>query len=136
MSNAHLDRYFAAWSVRDPDLMASFYARDSVMEDPTLAEPRRGRPAIRAYFADMYAALEDPVHDLLDHAERGGRVWFEWTFGSGGRHRPLERYHGVSIQTLDAEALIVHDAAFWVPLGAHAAGVGVREVPPTSAEPA
>ena len=56
------------------------------------------------------------MHELLDFAERGERIWFEWTFGSGGGSAPLERYHGVSIQTI-RDGLIVHDIAFWNPRG-------------------
>jgi hypothetical protein len=111
----HLARYFAAWQEHDADTVARLYHRDAVMEDPTLEVPRRGREAIHRYFAEMFASLEDPIHELLDHAERDGRVWFEWTFGSGGRAQPLERYRGVSIQTLGESGLIVRDASFWVP---------------------
>jgi ketosteroid isomerase-like protein len=119
----HLARYFAAWQRLDADEVAGLYGANAVMVDPTLAVPRQGREQVRAYFAEMFGSLEDPVHDLLDHAERNGRVWFEWTFGSGGRSRPLERYRGVSIQTLDASGLIVHDASYWVPgARAHAWG--------------
>jgi hypothetical protein len=111
----HLARYFAAWQRLDADEVADLYGAGAVMVDPTLTVPRQGREQVRAYFADMFDGLEDPIHDLLDHAERNGRVWFEWTFGSGGRTRPLERYRGVSIQTLDVSGLIVHDASYWVP---------------------
>ena len=83
------------------------------MEEPTRAEPRRGRGAIERYYAEMYGTLANPVHELLDWAEREDRVWFEWTFGSDG-DGGAERYHGVSIQTF-REELIVHDVAFWNP---------------------
>jgi hypothetical protein len=111
----HLERYFAAWQEHDADLVAPLYGEHAVMEDPTLHVPRQGRGEIHRYFVEMFAGLEDPIHDLLDHAERDGRVWFAWTFGSGGRARPLERYRGVSIQTLDAAGLIVRDESYWVP---------------------
>jgi ketosteroid isomerase-like protein len=110
----HLERFFDAWMRHDGDEMAGFYAGDAIMEDPTLAEPRRGRDAVRRYYAEMFAALEDPHHELLDWAARDGRVWFEWTFGSGGRTQPREEYHGASIQTL-RDGLVARDVAFWVP---------------------
>lgn len=110
----HLEAFYAAWMRHDASEMAGFYAEDAVMEDPTLAEPRRGREAIERYYSEMFAELEDPIHELLDYAERGNRIWFEWTFGSGGRRGPLLRYHGVSIQTL-RDGLIDHDVAFWAP---------------------
>jgi ketosteroid isomerase-like protein len=115
-AEAHLRAFFAAWMRHDVDEMAAFYAPDAVMEDPTLAEPRRGRGEIRRYYGDMFAALEDPEHALLDWAARGDRVWFEWTFGSGGRAAPRELYRGVSVQTL-RDGAVVHDHAFWSPGG-------------------
>jgi len=112
----HLEAFYAAWMRHDARQMAGFYAEDAVMEDPTLPEPRRGRAGIEQYYADMFSSLENPRHDLLDWAERGDRIWFEWTFGSGGETAPREDYHGVSIQTL-RNGLVVHDAAYWVPGG-------------------
>jgi hypothetical protein len=112
----HLTAFFSTWMRHDAGAMAAFYALGAEMEDPTLAEPRRGRDAIERYYADMFATLERPQHELLDYAARGDRVWFEWTFASGGGREPPTRYHGVSIQTI-RDGLIVHDAAFWNPHG-------------------
>jgi len=110
----HLDAFFAAWMTHDAPRMAAFYADAAVMEDPTLERPREGRPEIERYYREMFAVLERPEHELLDHAARGNRIWFEWTFGSGGERQPRASYHGVSIQTLE-DGLVVHDAAFWSP---------------------
>lgn len=112
----HLAAFYEAWMRHDAAEMAAFYAEDAVMEDPTLAEPRRGRDAIERYYAEMFSELERPVHELLDFAHRNDRIWFEWTFGSGGEQRPLERYHGASIQRM-RDGLIIHDIAFWSPGG-------------------
>ena len=110
----HIDAFFAAWNTHDPVAMGRFYADDAVMDDPMLTESRQGRAAIVRYYADMFSSLEDPYHDLQDWASRADRIWFEWTFGSGGRQVPREDYHGVSIQSF-RDGLIVHDEAFWVP---------------------
>lgn len=110
----HMEAFFAVWNTHDAEAIGHFYADCAVMEDPTLPEPRRGRAAIVRYYADMFSSLEDPYHGLLDWAARDDRVWFEWTFGSGGLAAPREDYHGVSIQSF-CEGLIVHDQAFWVP---------------------
>ncbi len=110
-------RFFATWNTRDAAAMSAFYAEDTVMEDPTLPAPRRGREAIAAYYEEMFAALEDPYHDLLDWAWRDNRLWFEWTFGSGGGARPREDYRGASIQTFRGDE-IVHDTAYWRPADA------------------
>jgi hypothetical protein len=115
-SGTHIEAYFTTWASCEPVAIAAFYAEDAVMEDPLLAAPRRGRADIEGYFSEMFAWLEDPEHDLLDWAMRGERVWFEWTFGSGGRTRPRERHRGASIQTL-RDGLIVHDHSFWSPNG-------------------
>jgi ketosteroid isomerase-like protein len=112
----HLHRFFETWMRHDSAAMASFYSEDAVMEDPTLAAARRGRDEIERYYAEMFEELEDPVHELLDFAMRDDRIWFEWRFGSGGTRRPVERYHGVSIQTM-RDGLVVHDVAFWSPGG-------------------
>jgi ketosteroid isomerase-like protein len=113
-AHAHLESFFGAWMRHDPDEMAGFYADDAVMHDPTLSEPRRGRAAVRGYYADMFGELEDPEHRLVDWAERGGRVWFEWTFASGGGRRQRRSYRGVSVQTL-RDGRIARDDAFWDP---------------------
>ena len=115
-SGTHLEAYFATWASLEAGATAAFYAADAVMEDPSLAEPRRGRDEIERYFADMFATLEDPTHDLLDWAIRGDRVWFEWTFMSGGKRSPRARHRGASIQTL-RDGLIVLDKSFWTPNG-------------------
>lgn len=115
-SGTHIEAYFATWASCDPIATAQFYAEDAVMEDPLLPAPRRGRVEIERYFAEMFASLEEPEHELLDWAVRGQRVWFEWTFGSGGSTRPRERYRGASIQTL-RNGLIIHDHSFWSPNG-------------------
>jgi hypothetical protein len=104
------------WMNFDAPAMASFYRDDATMEDPTLDEPRVGRTAIERYYDSMFRDLENPDHKLLDWAARGERIWFEWTFESGGNHSPRVAYHGVSIQSFRDE-LIVHDYAFWDPGG-------------------
>jgi ketosteroid isomerase-like protein len=115
-SRSHLEAYFATWSDQQPAAVAAFYAPDAVMEDPLLATPRRGRGEIERYFAEMFETFEDPEHELLDWAVRGARVWFEWTFDTGGRTRPRETKRGASIQTV-RDGLIVHDHSFWSPNG-------------------
>jgi hypothetical protein len=112
--STHLETYFRTWMERDPSKVAALYGTAAVLEDPTLDEPARGRDAIERYFADMFGTLENPVHVLTDWATRENRVWFEWEFKTGGVSRPMESYHGVSIQTLE-DGLVIHDAAFWIP---------------------
>jgi len=109
-----ITRFFATWNTHDGAAMGAFYDPSAVMVDLTLPEPRKNRAAIVTYYKDMFAALENPFHDLLDWSWRNDRVWFEWTFGSGGAAKPREEYRGVSIQTF-RDGLIVHDAAFWIP---------------------
>jgi ketosteroid isomerase-like protein len=111
---AHLKRFFATWNRHDPDAIAALYTTEARMEDPTLVAPLTGIEQIRGYYEEMFAALERPKHQLLDWAQRGDRVWFEWTFASGGDRQPQVCYHGVSIHTLSGD-LIRHDQAFWSP---------------------
>ena len=110
----HIENFFSAWMRHDPDEMATFYALDAIMEDPTLQRARKGRQAIQIYYKDMFDSLEKPEHDLLDYATRNNRIWFEWSFASGGIQMPRVDYHGVSIQLI-SDSLIVHDHAFWSP---------------------
>ena len=111
---SHLDAFFAAWMRHDADEISEFYAQDAIMEDPTLDGSRTGKHAIRDYYWGMFQSLEQPQHDLLDYATQHDRVWFEWTFASGGLQKPRVSYRGVSIQTIPKN-LIVHDHAFWSP---------------------
>jgi ketosteroid isomerase-like protein len=113
---AQLAAFFAAWMRHDADGMAAFYSEDAVMEDPTLAAPRCGREEIHGYYTQMFAELERPEHELVDYAQRDSRLWFQWTFASGGTRMPRRAYRGVSVQTL-RDGLIVRDEAFWHPDG-------------------
>jgi hypothetical protein len=121
----HLERFFSAWSLGDPDRMTTFYARDCVMRDATFSGPLQGSDAIRAYYASMFASLEAPEHDLVAFAAHDGRVWFHWTFVHGGVMKPRVTHQGVSIHTLGQDGLILADESFWNPaepgLGAAAA---------------
>lgn len=115
-ASRYLESFFGAWMRHDAGEMAGFYADDAVMDDPTLSAPRRGRDAIRSYYANMFAELESPEHHLVDYATRDSKVWFAWTFASGGERSERQSYRGVSVQTFH-DGRIVRDDAFWHPRG-------------------
>jgi hypothetical protein len=109
-THPHLLRYFQLWKDGDSKAISALYAPEAQMLDPTLPEPRTGREEIERYYAEMWHGLANPTHDLLDWASRGDRIWFEWTFGD-----ERAKFHGVSIQTLRHDGLIISDDAFWNP---------------------
>jgi hypothetical protein len=111
----HLGTFFAAWMQTDAKVVVACYSPDCVMDDPTLEAPLRGWSAVEAYYRQMFANLEAPRHDLVDYASRDNRVWFQWTFVSGGIEQPKLEHRGVSIHTLGADGLITLDQAFWHP---------------------
>jgi uncharacterized protein (TIGR02246 family) len=62
------ERYFAAWEQRDPDAIAALHTEDTQFWMHAGGEPVRGREAVRAAFADVFARFEGlgfDVHRVL-----------------------------------------------------------------------
>ena len=88
----HLERFFAAWMRHDGDEMAALLRRRRGHGGPdargAAPGPGRDRALLRR---DVRRARGSASTSCSTGRQRDERVWFEWTFGSGGRTQPRER---------------------------------------------
>jgi len=78
---AAVHAYVRALNASDLDAIVALYAEDATVEDPVGTEPRRGRAAIRAFYAGsvqlaLQVELEGPVRAVADSAAFPFRVSF------------------------------------------------------------
>jgi hypothetical protein len=87
--------WLAAWSSKDVDRLAGFYAEDCLYKDPQTVEGLNGRAALRAYLEGLFAATPAMVYtpDTVWPIEGGfcGR-WYcaIGEGGAGGRMRGFD----------------------------------------------
>jgi ketosteroid isomerase-like protein len=93
--------------------MAAKYAADAVMEDPLLAEPARGREAIREYYANQFRELESLDYAPLDYAVANDGIYIRWRY-SFRRDGARLVFLGVSVKRF-RQGLIATDLAYWAP---------------------
>lgn len=73
------DRYVAAWADRDPDAIVALHAQETAFHLHHGQPPAHGRAAVRAAFADLFAALPD-FGFVVHRTEFGARHWvLDWT---------------------------------------------------------
>ena len=107
--NDFATRYAAAWSGRNPDALAAFYAPTgslSVNGGP----PSVGRPAIAATAGGFMTAFPDMVVEMDRVVDTGGGAEFHWIWtgtntGPGGTGRAV-RITGFEEWTLGTDGLI------------------------------
>lgn len=78
---AAVHAYVRALNASDLDAIVDLFAEDATVEDPVGTEPRRGRAAIRAFYAGsvqlaLQVELEGPVRAVADSAAFPFRVSF------------------------------------------------------------
>jgi len=102
-------RYAAAWSGKDPELLASFYEQHGslVVND---GDPSIGREAIAATARSFMEAFPDMVVTMDSIEQEGDGVIFRWTWtgtntGPGGTGRPV-RISGYEAWTFGPTGLI------------------------------
>lgn len=108
--NDFATRYAAAWSSRNPDILASFYAENGSL---TVNEgsPSVGRAAVAAKAKAFMEAFPDMVVKLDSVAQNGDRAIFNWIWtgtntGPGGTGRAV-RITGYEEWTFNFEGLIL-----------------------------
>jgi len=108
--NEFATHYAAAWSNRNPDTLASFYADDGTLtvNDGT---PAVGRAAIAATAEDFMTAFPDMVVKMDAVSLTGNQAAFHWTWtgtntGPGGTGRSVH-ISGYEEWTLGADGLIL-----------------------------
>lgn len=103
-------RYAKAWSSQNPELLASFYAQNGVLQ-VNEAEPAEGRDAITQTARSFMSAFPDMVVKLVELRRIDDRVEFHWHWtgtntGPGGNGNPVDM-RGFEQWTLDDEGLIL-----------------------------
>ena len=75
---AIFDRYHVGWETRNPDLIASLHAQDTVFWLHDGSEPVKGREALRRHCAELFAAFDFSF--AMGRRLYGEDHWvFEWT---------------------------------------------------------
>ena len=75
--------YFEAFDKRDPQLAASIFADDAVIEDPIGTPPKVGREAILQFYTESMATgarlvLQGPIRVATAHAAFAMQVRLNW----------------------------------------------------------
>jgi steroid delta-isomerase-like uncharacterized protein len=73
-----LDDYLAAWALRDPVAIASFFTENGIYEDVPLGTRSVGRQQITEFVADAFVAIPDLRIDVQSIASDGDHVATEW----------------------------------------------------------
>ena len=131
-----VDDYLAAWNSYDGEAVAAFMAEDVTYEDLSSGAVYEGRAAVRTYVAGTYGFSSDYRFIVVSAQADGDRYAIEWemlgsnTGPSGGfpaTGKPY-RIRGVSIGTVDAGGLIVHNRDYWN-LAAYLVEIGLLALP-------
>ena len=114
------DATYVAWNAHDADAVAAVFAPDAVLREAGQAEPIRGRDAIRARAAALFAAFPDLRLERLELVIDGDRHADRWLMT--GTHRgPLfgipatgrqVRVEGATFTRLDAGGLVAEDVHY------------------------
>lgn len=108
--NDFATRYAAAWSSRNPEQLASFYAESGSLT-VNAGAPSVGRAAIAATARQYMTAFPDMIAKMDSVTRVGRNVTFHWTWtgtntGPGGTGKPV-RISGYEEWTLGPEGRIV-----------------------------
>jgi steroid delta-isomerase len=106
-------RYVELVSAGDADAVAALYARDATVEDPIGTPLKRGRDAIRAFYASTGGAakleLTGPVRVCGREAAAPMVAKLK---GLDGKHAYIDI---IDFMTFDDDGLITSMRAFWSP---------------------
>lgn len=103
-------RYAEAWSSQNPEMLASFYSEDGVLQ-VNEGEPSVGRDAITRKAQGFMSAFPDMVVKLVELRPVADRLQFHWRWtgtntGPGGNGRSVD-LRGYEEWTLGADGLIL-----------------------------
>lgn len=113
---ALFERYAAAWAARDPDAIVALHSPDTQFWMHLDAEPARGRDAVRAAFADVFAQWPEfgfEVYRVLVGADH----WvLDWALTAvltdpDGTRRPV-RFDCLDVVTIDQAGLVLRKDVF------------------------
>jgi steroid delta-isomerase len=109
-----LDAYFAAIAARDPQRIASVFARDGEIEDPVGGPIRRGRGEVAAMFAAGVAALASHVEiNVIAALPSGHSIAAHWAMTARGKAGREVTAEGIDVLQIDTEGLIIRAEGYW-----------------------
>lgn len=108
--NEFATRYAVAWSSQNPELLASFYSEDGLLQVND-ADPSEGRDAIAQTARSYMSAFPDMVVKLVELRRVNNQVQFHWHWtgtntGSRGNGNSVD-LQGYELWTLDEDGLIL-----------------------------
>ena len=114
MDLTHVRAFTDAMQRKDLEVMLSHMTEDIVLETPLLAEPVRGKPALRAVVGALLAIVDSFDFQELMQGPSHVASFFVVRIGA-------ERLDGMDYWLLDAEGRIARMKVLWRPLPAIAA---------------
>lgn len=104
---------FETFSPADLDRLQLHYTADARFKDPF--NEVQGVPAIRAIFAHMFEALDEPRFVIKDRVIQGHQCFLSWDFQFRMRrfNRAPQRIHGGSLLLLAADGRIQNHRDYW-----------------------
>lgn len=127
---ALFERYAAAWTERNPDVIIELHTPDTQFWLHTGGEPARGRDAVREAVAGMFQQWPEFGFDVY-RVLFGEDHWvLDWALTSvltdaEGNRRPV-RFDCADIVTVDGQGLVVRKDTFVDLVQANAVLAGVR----------
>jgi ketosteroid isomerase-like protein len=111
---ARIRHYFETLSPAALDRIGAIYTEDAAFKDPF--NEVRGSAAIRAIFAHMYAALDEPRFTVTAAMAEGDQVFLAWDFRFRLRRfdtATLQCIRGASYLRLAADGRIREHRDYW-----------------------
>ncbi len=109
-----LDAYFAAIAARDPQRIASVFAKDGELEDPVGSPIRHGRDEVAKLFASGVAALASHVEiKVVAALPSGASIAAHWIMIARGKAGRAVETEGIDVLQVDAHGLIVRAEGYW-----------------------
>ena len=109
-----LDTYFRAIAARDPERIASVFAKDGEIGDPVGSPVRHGRNEVARLFASGVATHASHAEtQVLAALPSGNCIAAHWTMTARGKAGHMVEAEGIDILQVNANGLIVRAEGYW-----------------------
>jgi steroid Delta-isomerase len=109
---ATVTRYLQLLSNGSADEIAALYTDDATIEDPVGSDVRRGRDAVREFYAAIEGLEKEAELVTLRAAGNEAAFWWRLTVAAGDNRTRIDP---ISVMTFDGDAKITSMRAFWSP---------------------
>jgi hypothetical protein len=99
------DRWLAAWSDKDVERLAGFYAEACVYKDPQTAQGLQGREALRGYLSGLFAATPAMTYAADEVWPIPGGFCGRWYCDVAGG----ARLRGFDLVLLEGEQIVLNE---------------------------